>query len=102
MDLEHNLKKNVHAAIEKYKMGVSTDFAVTLCWTPNNQGSMGLAWNIVLIQPSPLLGQKLMQISICAEPVPGEEQVNNVIMGAMEELRTMKAQALSVANGGGK
>ena len=100
MDLEHGLKKTLAAAIDKYRMGVTTDFIASLNWTPNNQGQMSLAWNLVFVQASPLIGQKLVQVTICAEPDPSVESLDSLVLAAMDELRTMRARALSVANGG--
>lgn len=99
VDLEKVMKMAVDTAISKYKMGEETDFVVSLTWTPNNQGAMSLAWNIVLIQKSPLIGQKLVHIIIEPEPVPSVDKIDQDVMKGLTTLREMRAQALSVTNG---
>jgi len=93
MDIEIRVKNFVGKAVEKYKMGESTDWAVSLNWTPN-QGSMQLAWNIVLVQSAPIIGQKNVQVLIEAAPSPDEETIDKVILNGFTELRTLKAQQM--------
>jgi hypothetical protein len=102
VDIEHGLLHNVNEAIERYRLGVSTDFAVSLCWTPNDSGAMSLAWNIVLVQQSPIIGQKNVHIMIAPEPAPSIESIDKMVMDGIKVLQDLKAQQLAPANGGKK
>lgn len=100
-DLHEHVKENVKVAIEKYRLGEPTSYTVQLAWTPTDQGNLRLAWNIVLVWRSPLIGQKLVQICIMPEPYPTPEQVDQFTLQGFEHLREMKARALSTVNGKG-
>lgn len=100
-DLYEHVRGNVATAIEKYRLGEPTSYTVQLCWTPTDQGSMRLAWNIVLVWRSPLVGQKLVQICIMPEPYPTPEQIDQFTLTGFEQLREMRAKAMSFQNGKG-
>jgi hypothetical protein len=102
VDLEKVIKHQVDDAISKYRMGEETDYAVALAWTPNSSGSLTLAWNIVLVQKSPLIGQRLAHVIIEPEPAPSPEKIDAIVMAGCSTLREMRAQALSVTNGSGQ
>lgn len=98
MNLEWAIQNWVEQAIDRYKLGVETDYMVSFSWTPSNEG-MRLAWNIGLVQASPLLGQRNMQLMLCPEVKPTEEQIGEIVREGLEQLRTLRAKQLQIGNG---
>lgn len=100
MNIRLNLEKWVGDAVEKYKLGQETDYAVFLSWTPAGDG-LKLAWNIPLITANPLLGQEpLVHLLLVPIPSPTETHIDQSIMQGMGVLREMRANVLRVSNGG--
>lgn len=98
MNLRLSLEKWVAEAIDKYKMGQETDYAVSLAWTPTGEG-MRLAWNIPLVQSSPLIGQTLTHVCLLPDPRPMEATIDAAVMEGLKVLREQRASALRITNG---
>jgi hypothetical protein len=97
-DIALRINRAVAFAIEKYRMGEPTDYMVQLNWTPTPEG-MRLAWNIGLVQKSPLLGQKNLQMIIDPEPDPSDEKIDKAVQENLEQLRQLRTQQLRIGNG---
>lgn len=103
--LGDRLKGMVAEALNKYKVG----FAV-LYWdvqfsfgpvevAPGQQQIIPTYW-LTVMTPSPLLGQPpLAHITLIPLLIHEQEGVNNVVIDALDKLRSAKAKALSLTNG---
>jgi hypothetical protein len=99
-----NLATHVEAlvldALEKYKFPFDeVDHTVNLVFAPAGPQGMVPGWGVMLVVKSPIIGQVLSQLTVNLSPKPTTEEIDQLVMNAMDQLRSTRAQ---VMNGSGK
>jgi hypothetical protein len=101
MELSKMIRSKVQEAVDKApKLGLSrVDWDVSFGFGPAPNGQLIGAYWVPLTTPSMLLGQHVGTLA-CITDVHGDQKViDKVVADAIDNLRTMKAQAASNLNG---
>jgi hypothetical protein len=95
VDLTNYVDGLVKDALERCKFPFDeVDHTVSLTFVPA-QGNLIPGWAVLMIVKSPLLGQNLTQLNINVSAKPTTEEIDELVMAGMENLRTIRAQMMN-------